>query len=1361
MKTFFGIIILFYAHVALVAQRYNRYDILDVRNGLSNNYVDCIFKDSKGYTWIGTWDGLSRYDGYDIVQYSANVLDSTKLLGNWVYKIFEDHQNNLWICTNNGLCRYNYKKDYFERNAKFSFISVKAIIQSANNHLWISSIAGLYEYDFLKDSIVNRYFQKDSSLGEESFSELSDLQSDTHDNIWVGTHSNGFYHINTKTKEKKHYLFSSDSQPTISNKIRTMCFDDQGRLWIGSFDNGLAIFDTATKSFDYKFFDKNSHSSIGSNAVSHINTDRDGTVWVSCQNGFLNKYNPETDSFIRFEYNSYLPNSLPSKSISYLFQDTMGIYWIGTHGYGVAQLNPLKNKFKFYRIFPNKAKTLPDNKVSAFVEMNDGKIIVGTDGGGIAIFDRYNEMFETYNMSNGLGANSVTDLTLAKDNQVWIATWNGGISKFDYNTKQILSFKHEPNNINSLIYNNIKGVLCKNDTIWIATHGEGVAFSVSKTNNTEFISYINSNIPFDLKAPVLANDIFSDSKNRLWIATYYGLYGFFGNHLHEYINNNATPKALSSNQVISVYEDSEKTIWAVTANGLDIYNEKSDRFEPSDSIWMLPKNVKSIIEDDNKNLWISADGKIFCFSLQNHTLKKYSNDDGLPFNDFLFKSACHLKDGTILFGGTNGFISFNPSEIETGKDMPSVNIIDFFVNNKRQVPSAEGSLLANAMSEVDTLYYTYSNDIRAFHIIAFNVMNPAAQNFSYLIDGYNDKWVQLGKGRKIILPTLSPGTYNLIVKTYSARSNSEEGTKKLTIVVHPNWWQTWWFKLSIILFLCSGTAFLFIIRINLLKKRSEQLESIVYKRTRELVVINDALKEKQLVIEMKNKQLNDAMVSKDQLISIIAHDFKNPLSGIVGIASLIAKENKILKNKKLQKFVPIIVKSANSLTSQMINVLDWVKSQGTDIEASPVEINLEILINDVITLEKVNIVNKELRVSVQSDYESNAFVDPQMISTVYRNLLSNAIKFTERGGSITIILQEIDNSLETVFMDSGIGISQDKINKIFHAKHSVESEYGTESEKGTGLGLKLCKNLIEKNAGLFSIARNEGKGSVFTVLLPKGTTKANKLTLLEDIDNYEPEAENKDKSRNSVLIVDDNKELMEVIVETFSSDYEIISAYNGDEGYALAKQIVPDIIISDVNMPNKNGIELCSEIRSNLVTSHIPLLLISSHSDDIIKKQAFDCGANDFIEKPFNSDYLKKKVEALLQYRKKLIEKVDFNGSDQLPIAYEDELVAKTIRFIDDNISNNELNTIFVAEQVGVSRSQLWRLFKKQTGKSIGDFIREKKLQKAAAMLMTGKYRVGEVSDFIGFSDSRYFSRIFTKEFGMSPSDYAKKFGKN
>lgn len=1359
MKKLLGILIITFAYLISDAQRYERYDILDVRDGLSSNYVDCILKDSKGYTWIGTWNGLNRFDGYDIVQYKADVQDSSKLLGNWIFKVFEDRQNNLWICTNSGLCRYNYKKDCFEREKEIANISVKAIVQTTDNHLWVSSINGLIEYDFLNDTVLNHYFQRDTANSGD-YAELSDLNIDNKGNLWIGTHSDGFFQFNTKTKVENHYVFKPVNSPTISNKIRTICFDNNGKLWIGSFDNGLAIFDTTTKSFDYKFFDKNDKTSIGSNAISHICTDNDGNVWVSCQNGNLNKYDPQSDSFIRFEYNSYLTNSLPSKSISFLFQDNLGIYWIGTHGYGIAQLNPLKNKFKFYRVLPGKDNALPDNRVSAFLEMNDGKIIVGTDGGGIAVFDRHKESFDAYNTSTGLGANAITDLSLGEDNQIWIATWNGGISRFDFDNKNIVSFKNNPNKKKSLNYNNTKGILYKKDTVWIATHGEGIAFYDCKKDR--FTSFRNSNNePFDLKAPTWANDIFSDSKNRLWIATYYGLYQYCNNTLKSYIKTDTDPKALSSNQIISVFEDSNKTIWVITDNGLDIYNEPLNRFEPCHDSLGLPKNVKAIIEDYSKNLWISADGKIFCYSLQTHDLLEITTHDGLPFNDYLFKSAYRLKDSSLLFGGTNGFICFNPQEIKTMENTPEVNFVDFYINNQIQIPGAKGSLLYNAISETDTLGFKYSNDVLTLHIAAFNTINPDAQNFSYLIDGYNENWIELGKDRKIILPTLSPGKYRLKIKTYLTKNESTAATKELIIIIYPNWWQTWWFKLLTLLLLLTGIVIVFRIRINVLKKRSLHLESIVRKRTRELVISNDALKEKQQVIEIKNKQLNDALLSKDQLISILAHDFKNPLNGIVGAASIIDRENKIINNQRLNKFIPVIVNSANSLSSQMIKVLDWVRSQGSDIEASPVEINLEVLLNDVIDLERINTIKKEIRVSVKTDYKSNAFVDPQMISTVFRNLLTNAIKFTERGGSITIILQEIDNSIETTFIDSGKGISQEIIDQILNSNISVKSEYGTEKEKGTGLGLKLSKSLIEKNSGLFNIANNAGKGSVFTVILPKGETKSIKHTIKKDIIDNDSESETEDKSNSTVLIIDDNTELMEVIIATFGNDYDIFRANDGEEGYAIAQQMIPDIIISDINMPKKSGIELCSAIRLNQVTSHIPLLLISSHSDDIIKKQAYESGANDFLAKPFDSAFLKKKVDALLDYKKKLIEKSSYNTENDLPIAYEDEIVAKTIKFIDDNISNSQLNTLFVAEQIGVSRSQLWRLFKKQTGKSIGDCIKEKKLQKAAAMLMTGKYRIGEVSDFIGFSDNRYFSRLFTNEYGMTPSEYAKKFCKN
>jgi len=1350
-----GVLFILSSIIPSKAQRYERYQVIDVQDGLTSNYVDCIYKDSRGFTWIGTWDGLNRYDGYDVVQYKADVVDSTKLMGNWIFKIFEDRNNRLWICTNNGLSLYNYERDCFERINDLSFISIKAIVQSQDNHLWISTINGLVEYDFDRNRVVNRYFERDT-LNDNDYAELSDILLDSLDNLWIGTYSKGFLHFNTKSKKVTDYVFKVDNSPTISNKIKTMSFDTKGNLWVGSFDSGLAVFDTTKKAFSYKFYNANNRFSIGSNAISHISTDNTGTVWVGCQNGYLNRYRAETDDFVRYEYNSYLSSSLPTKSISYLFQDNLGVYWIGTHGYGVSQLNPFKNRFKHYRVLPNSEKSLPDNKISAFLELPDGSVAIGTDGGGLAIFNRNTEEFETYGITEGLGSNAITDMCLGAGSEIWMATWNGGIAKFDYKTKQITSYVHNSSKKNSLIYNNTKGVCFNNDSVWIATHGEGIA--IFDTQTSQFSSHQNSNnAPFNLKTPAWANDIFIDSKNRTWIATFYGLFCYCGGELASFINNEKTPYALSSNQVISVYEDGHGSIWSISNNGLDIYDEEAGHFIPCDTSWGLPMSVKAIATDKNDNLWMTSSDGIFRFSLKDHTKQLYTSDEGLPLNDYLHKSVYTLSDGTILMGGTNGFVCFNPLEMEPPKDTPKVDFINLYINNHLQNPGTEQSHINKLITYEDVFEYTYTHDIIAFTFAAFNITNPDVLYYSYMIEGYNTNWIQLEKSRKVILPTLTPGSYILKVKANARRGGSAENIRELKIIVSPQWWQTWWFKGLLIFAAAMLLTALYLIRLKRLKNVNKRLEQTIHSRTRELMQTNEALKEQQLVIEMKNEQLNEALGAKNQLISILAHDFKNPLNGILGMSELLGKQSEVVQNIRIKKYIQIIRTSANSLISQMVKVIDWVQSQETNIEASPVEMNLETLLDDAVALESGNAARKEIEIKREARYTHNAFVDPKMINIVFRNILTNAIKYTPKRGTVSITIEEDENYIITSFIDSGKGLSEQLIQALLDTDDVIKSEYGTEKETGTGLGLRLSKQFIKKNDGIMHIENAPAGGAIFTISLPKGETLA-PIKEESQAEVLMPEEEISTDKKQKILIIDDDAEVIETIAETFEGNYALIKCNSGEKGMSLAMNESPDIIICDVNIPHISGIELCLQWKQNPITNHIPVLIISSHTEEEIKSNAFKAGANDFIEKPFNPFFLKSKVESLLEYQKNLTDHMSRSAMAIAPEAFHDATIRKAIKYINEHVLDSSLNTHSVAEAIGISRTQLWRVFKKKTDRSISEYIKDIKLQKAASMLMSGKYRVNEIAYMIGFSDARYFSRVFSKEFGITPSEYIQKF---
>ncbi|MFQ3579660.1 MAG: two-component regulator propeller domain-containing protein, partial [Bacteroidales bacterium] len=1046
------------------------YDNYEISHGLSSNYVECILEDSRGYIWIGTWDGLNRFDGFTFLQYKSDFTDTTNSLsGNWIFNIFEDKQHNLWICSNNGLSRYNYTQDNFEIIKTFYGFAVKSIVQGDNNYLWIGSIKGLFKYDYNTNKIVE-YFSLFGSGKTQEISEINNILIDNKQNLWIATNNNGMFYFDTKSYKQINYRNERKNQSLPSNKILTLTFDNANRLWIGSFDNGIAIFDTTSQFIQFKQHDPNDKTSIGSNGVSKLFADSKGNMWICCQNGYLSRYNSINDNFIRYHYTVYSNSSLKTKSISYIYEDKLGNYWIGTHGNGIACLNKYKNQFKTYTVIPNLSKSLPDNKISSFIEMDDGNLIIGTDGGGICIFNPQDETFETYNTANGLISDAVTNLTKGQNSTIWISTWNGGIALFDYKTRKLKSFVQDNKNDNSIIFNNIKDVLLINDTLWIATHGEGIA--LYNTKSRLFTSYINKNIsPFDLKVPTWANSLYRDTKKRLWIATSVFLYCYDGKHLKFYSMNGNKRNSISGNQVFSVFEDSNRNIWILTNGGIDKYDENEDAFEQYSKKRNFPQNAKAMIEDNNHAIWISAGAGIFRYIPQTDSLTLFTEEDGLPKNDFIYGATLKMKNGTLLFGGTNGFIMFHPDSLQLSKNKPVIKLTNLFIDHKLQIPFKNNHILQKTLHYTDTLFLDYSKKVVSIEIAGIDFSNSQAISYMYKIQGINKDWVHLGKERKITLPTLPPGSYILNVIALKSKDLHSEN-KKLVLIILPAWWQTWWFILLIILCL-SGFVFMFFnFRLSQIKKQNRRLELTVAERTKELILANDELRE-----------LNN---TKNKLFSIIAHDLKNPINILMGFASMLHNNYITLTETKKTKYIKQIAEASKNIFQQLEQLLDWAMTQSNRLTPQPENFDIATVINDSLVLLSDMFLNKKIIHCTSNAVSHYGYADVGMISTVVRNLITNALKFTNHGGTITVTTCEKNDMIEVSMVRSIVGMSEEQCKKLFKVTDG-KTTHGTNNEKGTGLGLVICKEFVEKNGGEIHVQSKPGQGSRFTFTIPRGS----------------------------------------------------------------------------------------------------------------------------------------------------------------------------------------------------------------------------------------------------------------------------------
>ncbi|MBK8807022.1 MAG: hypothetical protein IPO21_10395 [Bacteroidales bacterium] len=1051
------------------------------QNQLTNNYIECIFTDSYGFTWIGTWNGLNRYDGFEFKHYTPTISEKSKFIGNWIFDLKEDNNKNIWIATNYGLFVYNRKIDKIDYVKSFGG-SIFSIEITDNGLMWAGTDKGLLLFNIENRTIVNDFKKANTEFPLE----IADIAIDKQNNLWLGTRKNGFVCFNT-SREKFHYFNKNNTEIRISiPTVHSVAFDLDSNFWIGSMGGGAYKLDTVSgKLTNYKHNPDN-NKSIGSNDVYSICIDSlNNDVWLSCINGYLNKITKDNE-IVRFEYNPRKPEDFHTVSVSYLQPDGNGNYWIGTHGQGLFLYNKTTNKITSNILtvgLTNKSFT----QVTGFAEIDSVTIAIGTDGNGIW----------EYNTKDGFvrnvkkGFSSLAILSLLKDTltgNIWATTWGGGIIELNkkLEIQNILRMNTETKQ--GLTADDSKSLFINNEKVIISTHGFGYCTFNKKTKLFEPTK--------NMKVPVWNNSVIKDKRNRTWFACYGGVYKFENDSITHYSNTESNEK-LSSNSVLVVFEDNRNGIWALTELGVDYYNETTQTFEHILCQDDIHVTFKSIVQDDNGLFWIGTDKGIYSYDFnQKKIIKNINKHDGLVGNNCIQNALFKASDGTIFIGLDNGFSFFHPDSLIESKEKPEIFIVDYFINNVLQI-TIQGTEHPKHIQSSDSLVLDYSRNTISIKFSGNKIVIPENISYRYMLKGFNDNWINLDKERIISLTNIPPGSYKLIIEGRSKSGYIGNNFNGLTIVIKPLWWQSWWFYSINVIILILIVLFILKIRTYRIRIENERLENLIKERTSELFLANTKLSEQkeelkssnehlsanQKIIQSKNKELNESIQTKDKLISIIAHDLKNPMSAILGLAELLKNKAETIEREKIERISTSIYKSSISILDQMVTLLDWARSQTNNIYYSPECFNINDIIKDTVSFLEETAKNKEIELVIKNYTQEKAYADPRMTATVIRNLINNAIKFTPKMGKITIHSIVYYDELQITITDTGIGIAPEIAETIFDSATN-NTTYGTENEKGTGLGLKICKDFVEKNKGQISVTSVLDKGTSFTFTLP-------------------------------------------------------------------------------------------------------------------------------------------------------------------------------------------------------------------------------------------------------------------------------------
>ncbi|MDW5289197.1 two-component regulator propeller domain-containing protein [Formosa sp. PL04] len=1335
-------------------------------NGVSQRSVISILQDNQGFMWFGTRYGLNKYDGNTFKNYNYNSEDSLSLSHNWIKALAKDTSGDIWVGTKNGLNKYNSVTDNFTRikknnlNKSYYTNEIWDLKKQDSIYLWIATNMGLDRFNTKTGNILNFSHNKNNPHSISS-NQIRKILITQKGDLWVCT-SEKIDVYDAKGNSFKHYDYPENVTPNITKNSSLALFEDTNQnIWLG-YENGLAKLNLETNTFeDYKL--KSASKNIITTAVRSICEDRDGQLWIGAYDG-LYRIDIENGITSKYEHDNIDSNSLSQNSIYKILEDSRGDLWIGTWAGGINYFDRSSNNFSSFSVGSNN-KNLNYKVVSSIVEDENENLWIGTEGGGVNFYNKSSGMFTYYthdpNNSNSLSANNVKAILKDHFGNFWIGTHDGGLNLLTIKGDKMI-FKVFKNNFKGNISFSVNKItaLAEDDdyNIWIGTNEEGLNLYNRSSNTFVRIKDLES---------FIGNFVYTISKskfdNRLFVGSENGLskINVATKQISKINFRDKGTEALNSNLVTVVYEESATSLWIGTeGDGIFNYNtetKKSVRYGLGKG---LPNEVVyGVLPDNQNNIWLSTNKGLSRLNLETKRIKNFDKTDELQGNEFNYGAFIKTKKDNLIFGGINGFTIFNPNQIKTDKFLPPIAITAFKVRNKPYTTVSDST---------KTISLRYNQNDFSFNFVALNYSQPNKTQYAYKLEGFDNDWNFIGNHKTAVYTNLNPGNYTFKVKASNSDGVWNENDSELSIKIAPPLWGTWWAYVIYLILLLS--VFLFIRHNEVIRIRNR-----------------NALRQERL----DKEQMEEVNRLKLQLFTNISHDFRTPLTLIIGPLKKMLNEK--TGSSSIHNQLSGMYRNASILLQLINQLLDFRKSEAG-------KLHLHASKNDLVDfLKNIQLSFEELAKDRNIKYElgsSDAIIevwfDKIEMKKVILNILSNAFKFTPKNGEISLkisnnTLTNKDTSSTYVkieIKDSGKGIPKDDLEFVFNRYFQLGQQH--ELRSGTGVGLALAKDIVELHKGKIYVESNLGEGSCFTVLLPLGNTHLEEKEIIyEDViendllDYYEgsnvasgwireetdiDEIEFND-AWPSILLVEDNIEVRQFIKEIFRNDFNVFEAKNGLEGIHLAQYNPIDVIVSDVMMPEMDGMEMCHQIKSDIRTSHIPVILLTARTSSKVQKEGYETGADVYLTKPFDGETLKLQVLNILKSRKSLIYKFKKDillEPKEITVVSADEVFLKrAMDIIEENLSNSEFNVNVFNDKLGMSQTVVYKKIKVLTGQTVSEFIRTIRLKRASHLLLQTDLNIADIVYDIGFNDLKYFRRCFKRVFNDSPSAYRKKMRKN
>lgn len=1323
--------------------------IFDYNEGLSNSLINQVYQDHLHFLWVATEDGLNRFNGIKFKSFANNIHQNSSLKNNFVTALTEDKKGNLWVAQINGLQVYNSETESFKEidlalSEQKDHLFISRIICANNGDIWLTTtVHGIIRID-AKTYKPNYCKSLNEKLGNNS---LLYIIEDKKGKLWIGS-SKGLNSFDPTTDKTDFYPVSNNNKsPTPNKEISCLCEADRNLIYIGFLNGGLAQINTKTGAIEQIHSTNKDEDNL---PVKNILFDSKKRLWIGTDGFGLKILNTQTNLLESYTSVNTPFDFLKSK-IHSILEDQKGNIWLGIFQKGLYLLPATQEIFNNhgYRAFDK--NSIGSSCITA-IKGNAKELWIATDGDGLYYLNRINKKVKHIPLKNEKG-NLVGEniLTIYNDSNdyLWLGRYINGLIRYDKKKESFKTFGSKKNNP----YNKITSITKNNkNQLIIGTLGQGICrFDIQKE-----VFYPGLDIPDSLnnKIPKWIISIYKDEIQNLWLTTYVGVFyiDLKNKSLTHFSKENGR---LKNNTVDCILVDSKNNVWAGTYEGLAKINKDSLTSKFYDVNDGLCNNVIcSIVEDEFNQLWMSTHNGLTRFDPEKETFTNYYSYDGIQANEFSRNASFKSEKQEVFFGGINGITQIKRDYVDIKSEVSDIMLTEF-LNFDSHVNIGDKSgkhiILDKSIVLEDTIRLREQDNVFSIGFTSTDIANQTGISYEYMMEGFDLDWNYTSShNRRATYTNLNHGTYTFLVRVVDKDNYSNP--RKLTIIIYPPWFKTFWAKIVWTILISSFFYAVFLLYME---------------------------KVKRLHAEKVNEM-------KMQFFINISHEIKTPLSLIIDPLEKLIRQN---FDDKTSRLFLIMQQNANRIYRLVSQIIDVRKIDKGQILIKYQQTNIYNFIKEIAQSYELVANDKKITFNIVTNNPNiNVWIDTLNFEKVILNLLSNAFKFTPSEGeielkisteSINTVKNKHQEHVKIVVSDTGIGIKDSDCERIFNRFYQVYTE-DTKYSHGTGIGLHLSRSLVNLHKGkLYAENRNDKSGSRFTIILPLGNKHlppkdliTEKTSLPAPSNKYiiqEPDKrasihiqENtKPKTNYKIMIVEDEVDIRNYLFTELSTYYKVVTCENGKKAHEILLDEKPDLIISDIMMPEMDGITLCKKVKGNILSSHIPVILLTALSNEENKIEGIETGADMYLVKPFDSEFLRKIISNILENRRKIHQQLHGNEEyeiENIEIKSHDEiLMQKVMSIIKDNINNPDLNVEMLAEEIGISRVHMHRKLKELTNQSARDFIKNIRMKQAAFLLATKKINIGEVGYSVGYSNLSHFSKSFKSYYGVSPKEYTLK----